>query len=337
MGAFCYRLYLEDHLLSIASPTSEVATIFSTAVFSQTWASFYNFKVQLLGTKHDLGALYTETSRLHLRNFLLSPAGLYWGSDIVDCGLERAFAELILKICNRWNCLSLSCSFRYDSRDQLDYVLKKLKDTDYKISTTYTHIIPIAQQSYADIIHRRVKPVTRQQIRYGTTYDLQIKKITTPLDLEKHYKLYLSWAMRKSLNPVPSRLFSGLICNPSLPATLWGAFRDEVLHAAILVFRGKNEWFYWHSVRNPDVDKHFATDFLLAYALEEACKNGARYFNLGGSQNIKSLEFFKERWGGEKRPVWHLAWKSAFWQSALPVLKGLSNHLRGNQGGDHAR
>jgi lipid II:glycine glycyltransferase (peptidoglycan interpeptide bridge formation enzyme) len=101
--------------------------------------------------------------------------------------------------------------------------------------------------------------------------------------------------------------------------SLLGAFLGEKLIAAILIFQDKQEWFYWHGVRDPEYDKYFAMDVLFYYVIQKSYKHNSNYFNMGGSRGLESLEFFKERWGAEKKTVWQLHWRNPLWHKILQI------------------
>lgn len=72
---------------------SENATIFSSAAFCRLWTGVYGQKWHQFGTKKDLGAIYSLVTHLGLREYELSPYGLYWGGNQENNEVSRYFLE----------------------------------------------------------------------------------------------------------------------------------------------------------------------------------------------------------------------------------------------------
>jgi hypothetical protein len=299
------------------TPPAEVgagqATLFSSVAFCKLWAEVYARQWRTIGSKNDLGVIYKPYSRLALRKYELSPYGLYWGSKETDTHSFKLFAALAGQLCKKWNCSDLTWNFRYDAEEGLKIAIAMLGASNCFVTEHYTHMLDLRGIDFEQLLHKHVKPVTRQQINYGLKSGLTIRKICTPEDLDQHERIYLAWTASKKIKPRPLNLFRRLAIEMENSASLLGAFLGKKLIAAILVFQDSREWFYWHGVRDPEYDKYYATDALLRHAIQEAHQHGSCYFNMGGSGGIKSLEFFKERWGAQKRTVWHLEWKNPFW------------------------
>jgi hypothetical protein len=292
---------------------SDQATVFTSAAFCRLWAEVYDQKWHSFGAKNELGVIYSPSTRLGLRRYELSPSGLYWGSNQENIESSGSFLEKIIQLSHRWNCLSLDWNFRYDALKSREHALEQLGPSRCKITESYTHVLELNGFNYEQIEQRLVKALTRRQIRIGLNTGLTIREIKTKLDFDQHAYIYHIWADKKGIKPKPPQLIPKLASEMRTSTLFLGAFKQEKLLAAILVFRDQQEWFYWYGIRDILDDKYFATDVLLAYAIQKASENRVRFFNMGGSNQIKSLEFFKERWGAEKRPVWTLRWENPYW------------------------
>lgn len=313
MGKVCGLFQMEHQEITPSEVDVKQATLFSSASFCKIWAEVYKQKWHTLGSKGDLGVVYKLYSRLALRKYELSPYGLYWGSKEVDVHSFKLFVSLAGQLCKKWNCSSLTWNFRYDAEEELKIAIAMLGSSNCVVTEHQTHVLDLREVDFDQLLHRRMKSVTRQQINYGLKSGTTIRKICAQDDLDRHEAIYLAWAASKKIKPRPLALFRRLAVEMGNSASLLGAFLGENLAAAILVFQDDREWFYWHGVRDPDYDKYFATDTLLHHAIQEAYRHDAWYFNMGGSGGIKPLEFFKERWGAKNRTVWHLEWKNPFW------------------------
>ena len=300
---------------------STQATVFSRALFCRLWADVFSQKWYPFGPKNELGVIYSQLTRLGPRKYELSPYGLYWGCDHENIKLSGYFLAKVKQLSRQWNCMSLHWNFRYDAYPALEQALAQLGSTRFNIIESYTHVLDLRDLDFTQIEQNFIKALTRRQIRIGVNSGLLIREIKTKSDFDQHSFIYTDWAISKKIESKPPQLIPKLASEMGASTLFLGAFKEEKLMAAILVFRDQKEWFYWYGVRDIHDDKYFATDVLLAYAIQKASENRVRFFNMGGSNKIKSLEFFKERWGAEKRSVWTLSWENPYWSLIRKLLR----------------
>lgn len=269
----------------------------------------------------QLGIIFSETTRLSLRQYQLAPEGLYWGpSGNMDEQFEQLLIE-IGKLRYKYNSLNLKWNFRYDAEKYFNKTINYLGRKDINVHNAYTHVLTIGGDTFETVSKSKFKPVTRRQIRIGQESGLVIREIKTPQEIDQYDYVSKSWADVKGIPQKSSLLVSQLSDRLGLSTLFLGAYLKDQLLAVIFLFRDQLEWFYWHGIRDFQNDKYFATDVLLAYAIQQACENNITYFNMGGSNNILSLEFFKERWGAQKFSRWRLEWKNPFWSNVLKLTK----------------
>jgi hypothetical protein len=182
-------------------------------------------------------------------------------------------------------------------------------------------VLTLAGRDYARVCAESFSATTRRKLRRAERSGIALARIESDEALAQHAALYRAWAARKGLTADPPLLFARLVHEMPEAAILLGAFSAGRLVASILVFRDRGEWFYWHGARDVHADGDAATCALLARAIEDACAAGALAFNLGASNGIRSLEYFKERFGAAPRPVWSLRWTSPLWQ---PIVSAWS-------------
>jgi hypothetical protein len=297
-------------------PDLPCTTVFSGAGFCGAWAATYGFEWEPLDGSADRGLLFTESRRLGLRDYQLAPGGLSWTGGEDEAAAVCALRQIRARRTRRatWN-------FRYDARGALDAVARELGPGRCEIRESYMHVVPIERRAFGDVVERQVKPVRRREIRYAAERGSEIRAIETQADHEAHDALYRRWAESQGIRRHPPELYPRLADGLGRSSVFLGAWAGGDLLAALLMFRDRREWFYWHGVRDPDKDRHFAITGLLARALREACESGASYFNLGASSGIRSLEFFKESWGAERRTVWSLRWTDPRWKSVMSLLR----------------
>ncbi len=296
-------------------------TAFARSDFSRIWAETFGLKWEPLPSATEVGLVFSESRRLGLRRYHLGPRGLYWGgtAEVVDRALARCLSS---------RTLSLTWSFRYDDRQQLEHVRSKLRLNADGVVQSYSHVLPLENLSLDQLLEQRVKATTRRWVRRAERSGIAVRALRTSAEFAAHDAIYRPWARERDIDPYPAALFERLGRELGSSATLWGAFGGERLLAAALIFRDAREWFYWHGVRDPMRDRDHAMDGLFAHAVGQAIAAGARYFNMGASKGIDSLEEFKERWGAERVPVWSLHWLSPLWGRAL----GLKRLVLGESG-----
>jgi hypothetical protein len=295
--------------------TGRAAMTASTdARFARVWAEAFGLQWEPLGSYEDAGVLYGESSRLGLRNYFLAPRGLYWGPGSGDDPGGSALVECALDHCLARRTVALTWNFRYDSESRLDVVRRKLGEDRCRVEEGHTHVVDVHGRCLEDVLANQVKGVTRRQVRGARERGVTVAPLATDEQFEAHADMYAGWASHKGVEPYPRDLFRRLAHELGDGAPLLGAFDEEgrVVAACQFLCDG-DEWFYWHAVRDPALDRHFGMDALLAHGIELACSAEARYVNLGGSSGIESLEFFKGRWGASPRPVWSLGWESRVW------------------------
>jgi hypothetical protein len=265
----------------------------------------------------ELGVVFAQSRRLGLRSYSLAPRGLYWGAGGADPEAAASLVSSVAHRCRGVRTVGLTWNFRHDMRTQLDRAAKVLGPSRCKIDESRTHVLSIEGLTLAEILDQHVKGVTRRQAGYALARGVEVRPVVSAAELARHDAIYRAWAQSRGIPAHPSALFPRLATELGEFAQLLGAFHEGELVAAILVFCDREEWFYWHGVRDPERDKHFAIDALVAHAIDAACRSGARSFNMGASNRIRSIEFFKERWGAEPRPVWSLSWEGRVWPALL--------------------
>ena len=86
----------------------------------------------------------------------------------------------------------------------------------------------------------------------------------------------------------------------------WTAHRDGAPVAAYVTLHSGQQVWYWMSAMDKDLaHRTHAGALLQSLAVEEACRAGARWFQLGESEADSGVGAFKERFGG--RPVHYTA------------------------------
>lgn len=293
------------------------ATVFAQSAFCRVWSETFGLRWEPLPGAADLGVIFAQSRRLGLRNYTLAPRGLYWGASGVAPERTAPFIEGVADRCRGVKTVGLTWSFRHDMRPQLEQAASALGESRCKIDEFQTHVLPIEGKTIDEILTAHVKGVTRRHAVHAREHGVEVRPVATEAERQRHDAIYRAWAQSRGVEPHPAVLFTRLATELGPKAQLLGAFEEGALIAAILLFCDREEWFYWHGVRDPERDRHFAMDALFAHAVDAACRAGARSFNMGASNGIRSLETFKERWGAQARPVWSLTWAGRVWPRLL--------------------
>jgi hypothetical protein len=304
--------------LSGAARPEDALTPFTRAEFCAIWAESHGLGWSRLERSPEAGVIVRRSRRLGLAAFDLGPRGLCWGSATGEYEVDRRLAGDVLALRRRTGTVLVTWNRRFDE-GEAGPARGALGGPRCRESRAHTHVLPL-EQGYPRLRAERYRPTTRRKLRLAERDGLDVRPLHGADDLARHAELCRRWAARKGLAPPPPALFPRLVEELPGAVTLWGAWEQELLVAAVLVFRDPGEWLYWHGVRDMDRDADHASYALIDRAIREACAAGVPRFNLGASAGIPSLEFFKERWGAEPRPVWQLQWGHRLWE---PLVAGL--------------
>lgn len=133
-----------------------------------------------------------------------------------------------------------------------------------------------------------------------------VRPTTSKADLAQWYTLYLEAMRRTLVPPRPYRFFSALFdfLGPKgmahlLLAEQHGAGKPRAVAGAILLRLGSRVSYAFSASRTADLPLQ-ANDLILWEAINEACRSGARCFDLGEvPEGHQGLAAFKSKWGAE--------------------------------------
>jgi len=298
------------------------ATAFAGTAFCRVWAETFGLRWEALGPDADVGVLFGRSRRLGLRNYALAPRGLYWGASGPDAAAALRLIDRAARHCRGARTVTVAWNFRHDAREQLERARATLGPARCAVTESTTHVLALDGASLEQVL-ARARPLTRRHLRHPATAALRVRPLESAAEFDRHDAIYLAWARRRGVAAHPPALFRRLATELGPAAHLVGAFAAGELVAAILLFCDAQEWFYWHGVRDAERDRSFAMDALMAWGVDRACRAGARSFNFGASNGIRSLEAFKERWGAAPRPAWNLRWAAPGWSPLLATWRRL--------------
>ncbi|MEU3488538.1 GNAT family N-acetyltransferase [Streptomyces massasporeus] len=129
---------------------------------------------------------------------------------------------------------------------------------------------------------------------------------------QQHEPLALArWRRRREF---PTRRLAAVAARFGASCAIWMAWNAGEPAASIVVLRHGPHAKFWRAAMNRDVAHPVrATPLLYRRAIEEACEQGCRIFDMGESAPGSSLEHFKAGFGAVSRP------SPRYWRERLPV------------------
>lgn len=161
-----------------------------------------------------------------------------------------------------------------------------------------THLIDISRgfdALWSEVIERQRKKRARRAERLGVT----VRRAQTAADTSRYYEIY-SQRVEEWGGGIryPERLFEDLLDRGGDSARLYVAEHDGSVVGGHFNFYFKETVTAWNGVTTPESNHLQPGTLLYTYCLKDACAEGYKVYNLGGSLNKQSLIDFKESLGG---------------------------------------
>lgn len=175
----------------------------------------------------------------------------------------------------------------------------------------HVHVLDISS-GFEEVWSKRFTGATRRAVRRAEGSRLDVVCDTTGAEMHTLDDLYHRWlrqrardagvppalvvlrnAMRDSLSKYEAVAFAlGTNCR------VWVARLDGVPVAALVVLVHGEHALYWRGYSERALSSPLrANNLLQRLAIEDACELGCRFYNMGESAGVSSLEAFKERHG----------------------------------------
>jgi hypothetical protein len=181
------------------------------------------------------------------------------------------------------------------------------------IASGRTHVLDL-EGGFERVWNKRFKSETRSSVRKAERANLDVEFDTTGRLIPAFYDLYLdwtarrararnlpAWAMRRRASSQESlRKFQAVSQVFGDRCRTWVAGLDNEPVAGLIMLVHGAHAFYWrgYSAREP-ASRTRANVLLQRLAIEDACTAGCRWYNMGQSGGVASLEQFKARFGAE--------------------------------------
>jgi len=162
-----------------------------------------------------------------------------------------------------------------------------------------THLIDISS-GFEALWQETFEHQRRKRTRRAERMGVKIRRTTSGKDLTSYYQIYCDrvdqWG---SGIQYPESLFACLLERGGDSVRLYVAEHDGAIVGGHFNFYYKDTVTAWTGVTTKESNSLQAGTLLYIQCLRDACKEGYRVYNLGGSLNKQSLIDFKESLGGK--------------------------------------
>ncbi len=184
-----------------------------------------------------------------------------------------------------------------------------------------THVLDL-DSTYEELFSRRFTGPTRTCIRRAEKSGIIVVLSRQPSHVSRYYELHKRLASEKGgYGELHPEAFLRAIVERSDRCEFAVALKaDTLLSGGIFYYDGPT-LFYWHAATDRSFTNMMPNYALLSFMIQRAIAKGVRFFNFGGSANIRSLEDFKEAWGATPR-------ENFGGSKTNPLLRWVKTHLR---------
>jgi hypothetical protein len=297
------------------SISSRQGTFFSQERFIQAVArseiegSVRALKLRDSKSGAHLFALKNDIPKYNRCGISLAPFGLPAYPIDADGSLAcvSAFIAQLKSLCTVW----FNWNVRFDHGD----LANQLEACGLNRSENTTHVLHL-NYPYDDLF-RRFSETTRNKVRRAARKGVVVRRATSGPEVNTYYSIYRKVITeRKTWNAVyKEALFDELFKFDDAIILLLAEVNEVVIGGAWFIQDG-NSLCYWQGAMDYQYKTCYPHYALMNAAIELACNEGMRSFNMGASLQIPSLEQFKSLWGTRKVPFWSFYWKNPVWSFA---------------------
>jgi hypothetical protein len=167
---------------------------------------------------------------------------------------------------------------------------------------------------FGEVSERRFRPRMRRALRRAERSDVEVEVDRTGRLVPEFYQLFeqsiVRWAARQHEPPAlahwrrtrafPRERLQTVADRLGDACAVWVARSAGEPAAAIVVLRHGNHALYWRGAMNRELAHPLRANHLLhRLAIEDACTEGCRWYDLGGSRQGASLAEFKDSFGAD--------------------------------------
>lgn len=190
----------------------------------------------------------------------------------------------------------------------------------YQVHERAGHVLDLAG-GFGEVWSHRFRGTARTAVRKAERAGLEVEVDRSGQALEVFFALYEKsihrWAAMqhepvaltrwRTIRATPPRMLAAVSASFGTDCEIWVARAHGTPAAAIVVLRAGPNAKYWRGA----MDKELATpvranEYLHSLAIEAACRDGCRYYEMGQSRPGSPLAAFKEKLGATMTPGYTL-------------------------------
>ena len=234
---------------------------------------------------------YFTVRRGPFRSAWSLPFGTYGGPAALDGGSASALIDTFARAVSSTGVLEAGW---------VDYrnLGHTLPGTGWTKQELYTHLIDITG-GFDALWQEAVEHQRRKRTRRAERMGVEVRRTSSNRDLRSYYHIYADrideWGGGIRY---PESLFALLLERGGDSARLYVAEHDGTIVGGHFNFYFKDTVTAWMGVTTRESNPLQAGTLLYIQCLRDACEEGYRVYNLGGSLNKQSLIDFKESLGG---------------------------------------
>ena len=182
----------------------------------------------------------------------------------------------------------------------------------------------------AEVELHRIGRNKRRERNRGLRRGLEVRITRDPDLLAAYHPLHLAACRVWGVAPMPLEFLLDVLADPDGGAFFsCASLQGRVVGGHLCLHRGERV-LAWNGVTDPAVSKtHYPATGLVCADIEEACRRGAAWLDLGGSGDKGSLAGFKEFFGAELQ-MRGLYRRDTAGMRLLRMGRGLVSSLRGS-------
>ena len=169
----------------------------------------------------------------------------------------------------------------------------------------HTHVLDLA--AGFDSVAAGFRSLLRRHIRVAESSGVVVELAGGADDVDEYYEAYLDSLVRWGEPPsssYPASLFHALfgLQEERKGVRLWvGRLDGRVVCGVLVLCRGTHS-VVWHAATQSAYLPSHASSLVYRIAIRSACEDGFRWFDFNPSGHLRGVEFFKERFGAQRRP-----------------------------------
>ena len=174
----------------------------------------------------------------------------------------------------------------------------------WRLETTATDLAP-----GFDALWKRFRDTHRRHYRAAAKQGVTTSVARLPEEADAYYYALYQESLRRwgdgATGFFPRSLFRNIVTMPESGGgiQLQLALRDGVVIGGIIVVYHGAQAIYWHGVSDATDTSVRPSPFLLVSAIQDACANGCRWFDLmGPNRHLKGVQHFKDGFAAQRIP-----------------------------------